>query len=524
MKKRLFLAVIFTLCFVLSAFMACNTADNTDTANSSSSFGGGSYTAEENALYWIAGRDGMNGYSGAYTIDFVEEYNDEETDHKMVLTESYNANGKYFCVLNEYEKGENNEFSLFDTNIAVIEPVTDNGIAKGRYYSYEIDEDGTPQKRATFVSPNYIDERFLRYPPVKQIEEYGIENGDDLESLTAGIKAYFAEEPEFNEDAVTISFVRNQDDSVTLIINAFVSARVEAESEDEPAYEFEFNAVMSLTAKDGKIIKIVDDLTTSYFYADETMNSTDKSVRTKDIVYDFDEERFSKIDTATEATINDYYAFVSVNVDGMEYAFNYTDTLVGETLTVETLEESIASNIGVFVGNRNNEVMFKIYTDKELTVPFTSMALEKEKYDLYLKFVAPENKAVVVTAFKRNSDEAAHILRIVYLWDLNTRFYPRELFENYKLLTIDGKEVTGYSSFVCAESRVYFVVFEDVYYDKPLEVEHGAIEGWDSNASGHWHECGECRDHTFDFAVHDYVEQDGKNVCSVCGFIEVGAE
>lgn len=31
------------------------------------------YTEEENALYWIEGRDGTIGYAGIYTIDFTEE-------------------------------------------------------------------------------------------------------------------------------------------------------------------------------------------------------------------------------------------------------------------------------------------------------------------------------------------------------------------------------------------------------------------------------------------------------------------
>lgn len=473
------------------------------------------YTEEENALYWIEGRDGTIGYAGIYTIDFTEETIGKDGEkEKNATRESWGMNGKYFCMRDRYVAAAGEEYVSDGGKTCVLKSVLDGGTRRTKYFQTETDENGETQKAGSYVSPSYIDEEDLDYPPDKQIEDYGIEEGKDRVGLISGIEKALEEE---GIEAPAITFTRNPDHSVTLKISCFYETE-ETDDDTGESYNVASYIDLYLIAKDGKIVGITDDFRDEAKYEDSAKNFTEKYTRTKKISYEFAQSEYDSIDISTDVTPNMYYAAVSVRVENYDRYFIYTDSLVGETVTRQTLIDYInAATVYFLIGNDENEQLFELYADEAMTIPFTSLALEKEEYEVYFKFVLPEDKAIVLAVFKEErEDKIVDILRLAYVWDVGERFYPRERFRNYIVLSADGKEVTDCSSFVCEENRVYAVTYDGKYYENPPEVNHGALEEWSYDENAHWHGCRECPNHHYDWEIHLFEEKDGQSVCSVC--------
>lgn len=433
---------------------------------------------------------------------------------KNATRESWGMNGKYFYMRDRYVAAAGEEYVSDGGKTCVLKSVLDGGARRTKYFQSETDENGETQKAGSYVSPSYIDEEDLDYPPDKQIEDYGIEEGKDRVGLISGIEKALEEE---GIEAPAITFTRNPDHSVTLKISCFYETE-ETDDDTGESYNVASYIDLYLIAKDGKIVGITDDFRDEAKYEDSAKNFTEKYTRTKKISYEFAQSEYDSIDISTDVTPNMYYAAVSVRVENYDRYFIYTDSLVGETVTRQTLIDYInAATVYFLIGNDENEQLFELYADEAMTIPFTSLALEKEESEVYFKFVLPEDKAIVLAVFKEErEDKIVDILRLAYVWDVGERFYPRERFRNYIVLSADGKEVTDCSSFVCEENRVYAVTYDGKYYENPPEVNHGALEEWSYDENAHWHGCRECPNHHYDWGIHLFEEKDGQSVCSVC--------
>lgn len=471
------------------------------------------YTEEENALYWIAGRDGTIAYSGIYTTRFTEEYTDKDNRHRNIRHESYDPAGRYFMISEGYtlEGGP----VLSERTVLLLKPVSGASFPRAILYKMEPDDDGEIGESAYYVSPNYIrDQMLATYTPAEMLDDCGVDNGDDLASLVAGIRAFFTENA---GEPNSITFTRNEDGSVTLAISAEHTGK-DTDNETNEEYEFTANTVISLTVLDGRLTNVTSDIKDSGRYEDPKKNYDDRLVRTAEISYDFDTETFDGVDISGVQPTDAYYADFMIHIEGCDTVIVFDDALMGETVTAEMLSAALAYRIGSFVGDYDEIPAFEFYTDKERTQRFESVMATEETNNIYLRFAPPEDMSVVLTLFLRINDKGEEItvLQIAYLWQAGERFYPRfGSFLHYELLKVNGEAVTGYSSFLCEGGQVYTVLYDGAYHDEEIAFEHIPLDEWEYNEYSHWHKCGECRNETFDYDAHDYA--DG-NTCTVCGY------
>lgn len=478
------------------------------------------YSDEDNALYWIAGRDGTLSVSGNYYVKHTEENSYAGEKYRTVSSESWDGNDRYYYVRNAYEADENGKLTQTDEEITAFKPAVNGNISCGMLFRLGYDDDGNLERRAYYVSPDYVDEDFVGYAPASMLEDYGIEGGTDLTSLVAGIKAFCIEDMGIEP---TITFTKNSDGSVTLKIECVY----ETQDAEEENCTVKGRIALSLTAKDGKIVRTEDNLYSENIYADSTKNYAESTVRVTEFEYEFNQAEFEKIDTTTtDEPVNDFYSFFTIEEVEFGQWFYYDESLVGETVTADMIHSSIVSDIGKFVGNFDGIKVIELYTDKQLTKPFVSVQTDKEEYTLYAKFVAPQDKSLVLTVFEKTEEgKKVEALRIAYLMEAGKRFYPRYSFPNYPLLTVDGVAPESYSSFVCEGGKVHIVKYVDDWHDEPIEFVHGALPEWKYNEQAHWHECNECNMEQFDWGVHDFTIKNGNNECKYCGYtVEITEE
>ena len=505
MKKLVVVLMMLVVVFSFSSFAACGKKKKK------------TYTQSENAAYWIKGRDETLNYKGKFTLKRVEENEENGKKYKSVLSESWDGGEKYYHLYNHYG-AESGDYVMDDESTYVLQPALNGDIKCGRLFSYGWDEDEEKYiKSARYVSPDYFSYEMLQFTPGELLDDYGVQEGNDLNSLVEDIKAFFAEDG--GEEPQTIEFKKNSDGSVSLNIKYI--AEGQTDYSDEENYSFKSTGFFSLTVKDGKIIRTTDEIISENFYTDSSKNTYEKTRRDNEITYEFDQKGLDSINTTTDETINAYYVEFNVHVEGCDTSFIYDETLFGGTVTAQALTDDILSHVGKFVRGDSEEGMFDLYADKQMTKPFTSVVTDKDEYDIYLKFSAPEGKAIVVTMVTNIYDDKDAVgLQIAYLWDAGKRFYPRDTLTNYTLLTVDGVKPESYSSFICRDGGVYRVLYDGTYNQTPPKVEHGPLPDWEYNEQAHWHGCNECPDERFNWGLHNLIYKDGKKVCEECGYTQ----
>ena len=80
---------------------------------------------------------------------------------------------------------------------------------------------------------------------------------------------------------------------------------------------------------------------------------------------------------------------------------------------------------------------------------------------LYVKFNIPSDKAIVVYVFVNEKSEEKHpVLKIIYLEDVGNTYDTSKSFEGYKILSIDGIEVSEDedTNFKIIENKVYIII------------------------------------------------------------------
>ena len=413
------------------------------------------YSSEENAAYWLGGRDGTKKHAGAYSIKYTEEHTENGKLTRSETSESWDGGSKYFMMTKASELSGGNVSDLSEEErTIVLEPAVYEGITCARLFRSEY-ENGQPVRIARYVSPNYINRSLVRYFPAEQLADYGVDDCNDLAGIFASIQAFLREEEDIDAPP-SITLTRNEDQSVTLQIA--VSFEGTTDFEEEENFFYQQSMVLSLTAKDGKIVRAEDVIDTKSSYANPVNNTEERHARAKEISYEFNNADYSQINTTTDETLNAYYCVFSIRIAGFDNSYFYDDKLVGETVTAQDLADSILSRIGQFVGDFQQETVFELYTDPQLTTPFTSVKTERGTYEVYLKFVAPEGKSLVLTVFEKEEEgKRTESVKVVYLWKANEKFYPQQVFADYELLSVDGSEPVADGSFVCEAGKVHVV-------------------------------------------------------------------
>lgn len=468
------------------------------------------YTDEENCLYFLVGRDFTMSYRGSYTARYLAEVNaSNDRLYRVIERETYGGDSRYFFSREGGHLNDDGSLQRSDWALIVLRAVLDGEVARTKHYVEALDEENPDiiLKKGEYVSPRYYedgDRRFLS--PAEQLEGCYIERGDTYESFVAGVYALAGEDGGRPD---SVAFTRAEDGSVTLTI----TFSGEEYNESMGATDT-YRTVLSLTVKDGRIVRTVSDFYDEYAFDNTEENYTEHAVRTTEFSYEFDEELSASVSIETEQTPNHYYADISIEKSEYGDSVFYNDVLVGTVLTAQDVVDYLSARTYLIIGNDENLGMFRLYTDKARTIPFTEVTLGEE-LTLYLEFVAPEGYATVVTMF---DGEYGKYVKLVYLWELGEYFYPRDRFGNYEVLSVDGRTDFAYSGFLCSESRVYTVVYKDVYLEEPPTVDHFGVGDWVYDESAHRHVCSECGYETFDFGVHDFIPNGKNKKCSVCDY------
>lgn len=416
------------------------------------------YTQEENALLWLEGRDATLAYRGDYTIYSVEESDENNEKYKSVRKESWGGTGKYLYRTETYGAEKGKDYIQKSSSLKVLKVVSDEGKEKTKYYTCDTDATGNEQKLGSFVKPAYITEDDLYYRPDTLLDDYGIETGNDYETLIAGIRAFG--ESEVGKQPDEILFTRREDGSVTLSIRfSFTGSDTVGETNEPVTYSVENS--LFLTAKDGKITEAKDWLSETVTYEKQSKTETGKTTRSKTFSYEFDETEHAAADVTTDETTNSYYADVFVNFAGSDTCFLYNGTLVGEPLTAESISWYVDGYFALHESSR--KLQYELYLDENCTKPLTEFLLERDNYNVWLKFTVPEGRSLVLIAFRDKTGK--NILRFINMPLPGSETDTKESFSHYRLLSFNGKEVSENISFVCEEGKAYVLIFDEQYME-----------------------------------------------------------
>lgn len=478
------------------------------------------YTDEENVEYWIEGRNYSVSYEGSYTSTVnISSVEDNHSSDVQDIVESYNGKNKYvnsqkYTVI----EGDNESSTQL---VFVVEPAKNGNIDCAKQFvmsTYENKGQTDVNKYAVYTSPNIISE-MINYSPNNSFCDNGSEKGNTFDEIKQSFIEYLKGEDVDNLD--NFNFVRNNDGSVSLIVEAHTSFETKDINGVDTTVQYQLS--IEIKVLDAKVVSIKNESLTKCIYEDTSLNTTTKRIKTIDLTYEFDEKLFNSIDTKTDEIINEYVGNIKIYLDGYSIYKSNMSYEVGSKITLEEIKANFFDSVRFWNGDFKNNADYNLYFDKEKTQPVPSeFDFTKEEYDLYLTVTPHEGYAIVLTVFdeKDYEGEIVHNPHIAYLVEENSRFFPRRFFTDYPIVSIDGKQVGEYTSFVCKENRIYEVVY-DRYSGTEVVIEHKKyVEEWTMSEYYHWHQCDDCGNEQLEFGVHVFKEVDGKNVCSTCGYEE----
>lgn len=417
------------------------------------------YTEEENLSDWLKGRDYALTFDGTYTANLVnEEYFNDVLEEKRVAVEA-NDNPRYYSVMEEYSINEDTkELELIAKQTAAIKEVNDNGKVRNKYYLEAIEGENV-FKQGRYVAPYYAQYFNNTNPTPEGYGDYFV-NGNTLEELKNNFDLeYFSKGHTKTE---SIKLVRNEDTSVSLLVEAkgtYVFSGEESITSDEDYLKTEIAFNVEIAVSEGKITKINKVATHNNVYKDTSKNEKYLDKELYEVSYDFDKVFYDSISVETETTTNDYYGRVYFDICGIE--LDYDDrVLVDDEYTVDYAQEFLLGKYSTFIG-RFAKSSFALYLDKDFTKPFHGVDKLPDNIKLYVNFDIPEDKAIVIYSYVDSGKEKTDpSIKIVYLEEINTTFDPKSRFSDYKIVSIDGKEVDSNNdlSFEITESRIYMVV------------------------------------------------------------------
>lgn len=480
------------------------------------------FTEEETILYWIAARNATVGHEGAYTTVSKEKLTtDGSVTERNEEYETWDRGSNYLYTSMSSLPDSKGEFVKNEEKTDVLRPVMDGNTQRFKHFTKTVSLDKETSSyntsvNATYVSPKYFNKKGVRLLPLELLDDLGVLEGNTPAELVADIKSYFEEDG----GTVAISFLRNDNGSVTLNTIAEMKGQEEI---DGLVADFEWRGTFALTAKDGKIVEYVVDTTDIAKFADASDKNYNESRHVEyEFSYSFDQEKFDAVDTATEdEPDNQYYS--DYTITSLEYKYSWvfgSVALVGEKVLLSDIVDSFRGQASDFVDVAEGEVFFELYTDKEYTKPLTDYVATEEDYEFYVKFVAPEGRALVITMFRRQDDDGStrDVFHIGYLLDVGERFFPDYYFRSRAILSIEGNTPGELTSFVCNESRIYVVVYSNTSGEERQMTHDKAVKEWSCDNQYHWHVCDDCGQRQLEKTEHDYETVDGKQTCKVCGY------
>lgn len=421
-------------------------------------------TSEQDLLaMWVQGYAFSSQYEGDYTIvDSFQELDGNNT----LLEETEQTEGgsgyNYFHTRKVKERTENGNMSVVNFDTIVLKPVLDNGVERTKLYTETLDE-GEIVKEGSYVAPDYASYYFEDSTIKFRIYEDFVDCGTDANEFLNDLNRVFLNKENYEKEPDDVKWKKENDGTISLTIKIADEYVDTYEEEKDATYQKSYyNDEIIYYVKDGKIVSSQCSYQNGNIYEDETKNYSGTYKIHTEYRYEFDQEMYDSFDIETDETINEYYGHVRFIVEGYNFLFSDSSCLVGENYTAEQSIQYLSDLLNFIIHPREIESpneFLALYTDKEMTQPFTSMTME-EDVTLYVKFVLPEDWAVVITLFKRMDGYVR--IQLAYLQKVGSTFRSNYVFQDYTVLEIDGKEVKEGDSvdILLAENRVYTVLYD----------------------------------------------------------------
>lgn len=409
------------------------------------------FSEEENYQEWIKGINFTLNYQGAYTTnENRKSYFNNSLKSESHANES-KENNKFFLDYSSYELNENNNIELKENNIIVIKTVLDNSKERNKYYNEITTSEGT-KKEGYYVSPTYADNFKNFYSPQELLDGCYLEVKDTYIEFVNHTKSLYLQEDDIEPSEITLT--RNNDNSLSLKIK-LQNESVYDYIKEENYQKTLIDACFTITTNNQKISSVSYECSETFIYLDK--KDIDFLSVSSNIDYQFDEKKYNSFSIETETTENHYYGQVNFFIEGQEYRSSDYSCLVEDKYSVK---DAINFLLGspVFIINANEQKDFlKVYIDEQMQQEFITTTM-LENLTLYVKFKAPQDKAIVVCFFECENYTK---YEIAYLFDLNTIFYPNIVFEDYPVLKINDTEIKEGedTSFVCSENKTYYVTY-----------------------------------------------------------------
>lgn len=418
---------------------------------------------EEKIKTWVEGYAYSSTYEGDYkvvdywaTFDTNEEIIDET--NQIEAGSGY----KYFHQRVVQEKSEDGTMVMSNKDIAVVKTVNDNGVERTKYYSEIVDDDGTT-KEGSYVAPDYA----LFYFEDSQIsfrikEDFG-KCGTNAETFVNELKQVYLENEAYEKEPNSIEWKKEKDGSISLhikISDEYVNTDIK--EYDATYQKSRYQDEIVYIVKDGRITSSRLNYHQEHFYEDATKNYANTYQYQTGYFYEFDQSTYDSFNIETDQTINEYYGHVRFVVEGQNFLYSDSSCLVGEEYTLENSKEYLAGLSDFMIHPselEHPEEYLALYLDQEMTKPFTKMTME-EDVTLYVHFDLPEEWAVVLTVFKRKDGYTR--VQLAYFEKVGSTFRCNYVFQDYDVISIDGKEIKEGDStdILCSENRVYTVLYD----------------------------------------------------------------
>lgn len=413
-----------------------------------------SYTVEENFDYWVKGRNYSLNYDGSYTTvqtTTLKNLNGDVLLSNDKLIESYEGT-KYLRIRDEqYGSNENGVLDIHDKNIRVFKEVDDNGIKKIKHF-YSSESNGSIIKYGEYVSPESC-KGYTSYSPSNIVKDLYLDKGDNYYDFLECVNNYILADMDI--EPLQIDFTRNTDGSVTLSL--VFSFDTKFPSEDTTYLKNTYEYVIYATVKDEKLISTEYVITRNELYSDTTKNKVTVNNILSKISYEFDQEEYDKIDITTDTTTNNYYSNISFVINGHVFKNPYRFVLVGENLTSYSALDLITSNV-VNVSSIEPTGMFEIYVDEDMTIPFEGFTSTDPNVTLYVKIIPVDGTSVTVTI--NEGDDTSY--NLIYIRNSNSEYvFEDNVRSGYDVVSVNGKEITTETSFICNEKEIYIIVIKE---------------------------------------------------------------
>lgn len=416
-RLKLLSAVIVVLLLLTAFFVACDKKEPHD--HEFKEVGGAAkkcdcgetlaYTDDENFAYWNIGRKHALNYDGAYAsaVAGTAFTSNEDGEGNYIVTALETVDGnKFLRTKRTYEVGADgkaDESNPVDGRDICIKVVDDNGTLRNKKVRVEYDGDEVTRE-GSWVRPTDATDETLHNSPKVLCAEFADLDDSSFAKFVAAAKTFYAAQSGAD---VTITLVRNDDNSVSLKATFAMEERYDAFEDDKDYLKSTTEATNEIVVKNGKLVGRVEDYDARDLFSVASKNTVYIQKQTTKIAYTFDETAYAAFDMSTDTTENHYTSLLKCYINGYYYGY-LTFPLVGEPYSKEQATEDFAAAYIIKRDFHDDTVEYKdlytLYSDAEMTTPFEGFDAIEEHATIYVKLNLPENLSMAICLYEENGE------------------------------------------------------------------------------------------------------------------------